>query len=84
MAREDHIDIAGVLTEQHALELQCVFTVSGIAHFAQAIDALVGVDADDRVVVVGGDDSDADVGDPESARGREWVLMAFSARSSAG
>jgi hypothetical protein len=74
---EDHIDVAGVLAQQHALELERVLFVAGVAHLAQAIDALVGVDADDRVVVVAGDHRDANVGDLEvrwSGEGVDGVL----------
>ena len=38
-------------------------SVAGVAHFADAVDALVGVDAQDRVVVVGVDHRQSHVGD---------------------
>jgi hypothetical protein len=70
---EDHVDVAGVLAQQHALELQRVLAVAGIAHLADAVDALVGVDADDGVVVVRADRRRSQVGDLEVGRAREGV-----------
>ncbi len=42
--------------------------VAGVAHLADAVDALVGVDADDRVVVVAAHHRHAHVGDLEFGR----------------
>ena len=62
---EDHVYVAGVLAQEHAFELQRVLLVPRIAHLAQAINALVGIQADDGVIVVGGHDRDAHVRDFE-------------------
>ena len=51
---ENHIDVARVLAQQQALELERVLGMTGIAHLADAIHALVGVDADQDVVILGG------------------------------
>ena len=44
---ENPVDVAGVLAENPALQLQRVILARAIADFAQSIDALVGIDADD-------------------------------------
>jgi hypothetical protein len=68
---KDHVDIAGILAQQHIFELERILFVAGVAHLADAVDALVSVDADDRVIVVAGDHRDAHVGDLQVARSRE-------------
>jgi hypothetical protein len=52
--------------------------MAGIAHLAQAIDALVGVDAEDGVVIVAGDHGKAQVSDLESRRLRERADSVFN------
>ena len=44
---EKLVDVAGVLAEDPALQLQRVILAGAIAHLAQAVDALVGIDSDD-------------------------------------
>src|SRR4029079_3657269 len=68
---KDHVHIAGVLAQQHAFELERVLFMAGVAHFAQAIHALVSVDPNDWVIVVACDHCDAHVGDLKVARPRE-------------
>ena len=65
---EDHINVAGILAEQHALELERIFAVTSVAHLAQAIDALIRVNAEDGVVIVAGNHGNAHVGDFEVGR----------------
>ena len=45
---EDLVDVAGILAQDAALQDQRVVLAGAVAHFAEAVDALVGVDADDR------------------------------------
>mgnify|MGYP000550190900 CR=1 FL=1 len=52
---ENHVDVAWVLAEEHALELERVPGVARVAHLADAVHLLIGVEADDRVVIVRGD-----------------------------
>ena len=75
---EDHVHVAGVLAEQHALELQRVLAVAGVAHLADAVDALVGVDADDGVVVIAADHRHAHVGDLQIRWARVGVDSIFN------
>src|SRR5262249_51725939 len=70
---KDHVHIARVLAQQHALELERVLLVAGVAHLAKAIDALIGIDADDRIIVVAGHYRDPHIGDLEVTRPREGV-----------
>ena len=49
---EEHIDVAGVLAQEKALELEGVLLVAGVSDLADAIDILVRVDADHRVIIV--------------------------------
>src|ERR1017187_1330731 len=42
------VDVAGVLAQQPALEQERVILAGAIPHLAQAVDALVGIDADQR------------------------------------
>ena len=70
--REDHVDIAGILPEQHVLELQGVFGMAAVAHLAEAGDALVGVDPDDRVVAAADHHRDPQIGDPERRSAASW------------
>ena len=45
---EELVDVAGVLAEQPALQHQRVVLAGAVAHLAEAVDALVGVDPDER------------------------------------
>ena len=74
---EDHVHIARVLAQQHALELQRILFVAGVAHLAQPIHALVGVDAQDGIVVVAGHHGDANVGDLQVAGAEERIDGVF-------
>ena len=65
---EDHVHVARVLTEQLALELQGILLVSRIADLADAVDTLVGVDAQDGVVVVAADHRQTHVRDLQIRR----------------
>src|SRR5262249_17018813 len=44
---EELVDVAGILAEDAALEHEGVNLAGAVADFAEAVDALVGVDADD-------------------------------------
>ena len=70
--------LAGCDFDQSAFFEAPIEGVPGITHLAQTIDPLVGVDADDRIVVVGGYDGDADVGDLEVAGARVSVDGIFN------
>src|SRR6266511_2096688 len=76
---KDHVYIARILAKQNALELQRILLVAGVAHLAEAIDALIGVDANDWVVVVAGDHRDAHVGNFEVRRAGIGVDRVFDA-----
>ena len=65
---EDHVHVAGVLAQEHALELERILRVPRVAHLADAVDALVGVDAHDRIVIVAAHHGQAHVGDLEIGR----------------
>ena len=70
-AAEQPVDIAGVLAQQPALEHQRIGRAGAVAHFAEADDALVGVDFDQRRGERRADDlGDAHVGDAKCARAR--------------
>ncbi|MCX6630550.1 MAG: hypothetical protein NTW28_23290 [Candidatus Solibacter sp.] len=72
-ATQDLLRAHRVLAEKHALEDQRVVLATGIADFAETVDALVGVDADDGVVVVSGNRQSTHVGDLEIAGGRVGI-----------
>jgi hypothetical protein len=66
---QDRLDLQRVPAKDVRLQDQGDALDAGVAHLAEAIDALVGVDADDRVVVVGGDAACAHVGDLQRTGG---------------
>jgi len=45
---KDHVHVAGVLPQEEALELESILLVASVAHLADAVHSLVGVDADER------------------------------------
>src|SRR6187401_1746567 len=53
--------------------------MSGVAHFADAIDALVGVNADDGIVVVARNDGEAHICDAQIGWARIGVDAVFDA-----
>ena len=67
---EEVVDVAGVLPEQQVLQPQRRVGAGAVAHLAEAVDALVGVDPEDRIVAVAEDRGDPDVGDAQRARAR--------------
>ena len=67
---EQVVDVAGVLPEQQVLEPQRRVGAGAVAHLAEAVDALVGVDPEDGVVAVAEDRRDPEVGDAQRARAR--------------
>ncbi|ESX11836.1 hypothetical protein X768_09825 [Mesorhizobium sp. LSJC265A00] len=68
-APEQPVDVARVLAQQPALEHQRIGRAGAVAHFAQADNALVGVDLDQRRGERCADDfGDAQVGDAQVAR----------------
>ena len=65
-APEDPVDVARVCPEDAALEHERIDVVGPIADLAQAVDVLVGVDADERGPEgESGEVDDPQVGDPE-------------------
>ena len=70
-------DVERVLVQQAALQKQRVSGAGAVAHFTQSVDALVGVDADDRARTRPGlhHYGHAQVGDLE--RGRARMVLTF-------
>src|SRR5262249_61927454 len=66
---EELVDVAGILLQQAALEHEGIVLAGAVADFAEAVYALVGVDADDRAVHGrAADGEDTEVGDLQSRR----------------
>ena len=74
-AVERRFDGERVPAHQVRLEHQRGAFAAGVAHLAEPVDALVGIDADDRVVVVGGHQHRTHVGDLELARRRVFLFF---------
>src|ERR1035437_2690832 len=66
-AIQNGFDIQRVLAQDVRFENQRHALISCIANLAQTIDALVGVDPDDRIVVVGGDPDRPHICNPQLA-----------------
>ncbi len=65
---EQVFDIAGVLPDQQRLQPHGRIGMGAVAHLAQAVDALVGLDLQDRMDALCPDRGDADVGDLQLRR----------------
>jgi len=62
---EEVIDVAGILADQEMLEAKRRVGMGAVTHLAEAVDALVRVDPEDRVVAMPDNGRDADIGDLE-------------------
>ncbi|MBA7631074.1 hypothetical protein ES703_38601 [subsurface metagenome] len=53
---KDHLGIAGIPSQEKALELQRVLLMPRVAHLADAVDSLVRIDTNDEATIVAADD----------------------------
>ncbi len=75
---EEIVDIAGVLADQQVLQPKRRIGMRAVAHLAETVDALVGIDPQDRIVAVADDGARPRTSVIRSVDGCEGVRMAFS------